>query len=552
MKKRFLLALTIYLTTCYSILSAQVPQIIAHRGYWKAEGTAQNSLAALNAAYQFHGICGVECDARLTADDVFIVYHDSEIDGELIENKPYSWVKEHLLSNGETIPTLDEFLDPNSSGHGVHYLFKKCRIVLEIKAQQDKNKTKTSIQKTLKLIKDYQSRDGIEVISFDLNVCKAIAKKCPKIPVAYLGGDKEPAELHKMGIDGIDYNYKVLREHPAWVEQAHALGMTVNVWTVNSREIAEEMVKLGVDQITTDEPAYMPSWIHNEPIYSAMSFNIRMSGAPKHDGVHAWENRKEAVVKMLNDVNPDIIGVQEMLPDQQKYLRANLPAYDMVGVGRDDGKNEGECMAIFYKRDLFNLIDERTFWLSETPDTVSFGWDAACRRTLTYARLQVKATGQEILFFNTHLDHVGQVARRESVKLISQIINTLRPNMHAFVLLCGDMNSNVEDSIFAPLADIYLTQPRNFLKQNSHADTYNAFGKEGNAFSNNNGARIIDHFFTYKQLNLLQLRTITNDYGVPYISDHYPIVLNFSLQWKPSPCSDHENAPKLEDPVPQK
>ena len=196
------------------------------------------------------------------------------------------------------------------------------------------------------------------------------------------------------------------------------MGMSVNAWTVDDKADAQKLSKLGVDWITTNEPVRMGAWLRNEPIYRFISFNIRQSGFPEYDGEHAWPHRKETVVKMIRTEAPDAFGVQEMLPEQRDYLLKHLPEYAMVGVGRDDGHDEGENMAIFYLKKRFRILKERTLWLSETPNSVSFGWDAACRRTVTEALLQDKRTKCVIDYFNTHLDHVGKVARRESVLLL--------------------------------------------------------------------------------------------------------------------------------------
>lgn len=263
--------------------------------------------------------------------------------------------------------------------------------------------------------------------------------------------------------------------------------------------------------------------------YKVMTFNIRMSGFSERDGINAWANRKEAVIKMFNDQQPDFFGVQEMLPDQQRYLRKHLHQYAMVGVGRDDGKKEGECMAVFYNTKHFRLKDSHTFWLSETPNKVSRGWDAACLRTLTFTQLEDKRNGNVLFFFNTHLDHMGRVARRESVKLICHLIDSIRPDASAPVILCGDMNSSIQDSIFTPIAGFNLLPSRENVKNSDYRETYNAYGKTDKAFANNNDANVIDHFFTSPSIRLNELSTITKDYGVPYISDHYPVIILFTV-----------------------
>lgn len=266
--------------------------------------------------------------------------------------------------------------------------------------------------------------------------------------------------------------------------------------------------------------------------YKVMSFNIRMSGFSQSDGINAWSNRKEAVINMIHDVDADFFGVQEMLPDQKQYLRKHLKEYGMVGVGRDDGKNEGECMAIFYKKKDFKLIKGRTFWLSETPEAVSKGWDAACKRTLTYTCLQDKRNNQNIYYFNTHLDHMGKIARRESVKLICRIIDSICPQKELVpVILSGDMNSTIEDDIFRPFEKNGMAASRDKAKKSSFLDTYNAYDKDG-TFVTNKGAHVIDHFFNSACVEVAEFQTNVKDYGVPYISDHYPIILTFSIKKK--------------------
>ena len=144
-----------------------------------------------------------------------------------------------------------------------------------------------------------------------------------------------------------------------------------------------------------------------------ISYNIRLGVAD--DGANSWEHRREATLRMLEREAPTVFGIQEGYLFQVKYIEENLPQYGRVGVGRDDGKEGGEIMAVFYLRDRYDLLDHGDLWLSETPDRVSRGWDGACNRTMTWVHLREKATGKEFYYFNTHLDHKGVVARREGV-----------------------------------------------------------------------------------------------------------------------------------------
>ena len=135
-----------------------------------------------------------------------------------------------------------------------------------------------------------------------------------------------------------------------------------------------------------------------------ISYNIRMGSA--NDGTNSWQYRYPASAMMIDDQKPDIFGLQEALPDQFKYMDEILVDYKGVGVPRDDGKKNGEIMAIFWNKKTISMLKWGTFWLSETPDEPSLGWDAACKRTATWALMKDKKTGRKFFYVNTHLDHV--------------------------------------------------------------------------------------------------------------------------------------------------
>lgn len=243
-----------------------------------------------------------------------------------------------------------------------------------------------------------------------------------------------------------------------------------------------------------------------------VSFNIRYNSWDNIDGVNGWPNRKAAVAKMILEEHPAAIGLQEALIDQLLYLDSNLPGYIRIGVGRDDGKEAGEFMAIYYDTARLELAGSGTRWLSETPEVPSKGWDAACYRTVTKAVFHDRQSGKNFVYFNTHLDHMGKIARAESARLISALISRGCSDMP--VILGGDMNSTIEDRIFASFYKAGLQPARDLTPNSSHIDTYTGFGKDKSS--------LIDHFFV-KYLSVLQFRTLNGDYGVPYISDHYPI-----------------------------
>ena len=249
-----------------------------------------------------------------------------------------------------------------------------------------------------------------------------------------------------------------------------------------------------------------------------ISFNIRYNSWDNIDGDNGWHNRKAAVVNMINEEHPAAIGLQEALIDQLQYLDSCLPGYRRIGVGRDDGKEAGEFMAIYYDTTRLSADMPSTLWLSETPWVASKGWDAACYRTVTCVFFTDKRSGHSFSYFNTHLDHVGKVARAESAKYIAELVN----ESEGFpVILGGDMNSTIDDTIFRAFYKVGMKPARELTDSTSNAITYNAFGgldKSGNGTD----SKVIDHFFV-RDLNVVKFRTLDGDYGVPYISDHYPI-----------------------------
>jgi len=141
---------------------------------------------------------------------------------------------------------------------------------------------------------------------------------------------------------------------------------------------------------------------------NAMSFNIRYNNPG--DGENAWPYRKEMVAETIRFHKVDIAGLQEALHGQVKDLEALLPEYGWFGVGRDDGRQEGEYTPVFYLKSRFRILNQSTFWLSENPDKPGKGWDAACPRIATWGKIEDTLTKTAFFFFNTHLDHVGKIA----------------------------------------------------------------------------------------------------------------------------------------------
>jgi endonuclease/exonuclease/phosphatase family metal-dependent hydrolase len=243
-----------------------------------------------------------------------------------------------------------------------------------------------------------------------------------------------------------------------------------------------------------------------------ISYNIRMGTA--NDGDNSWDLRKEASVAMIEDQQPDVFGLQEAFDFQRKYLEENCPRYGAIGVGRDDGVMGGEQMSIFYDKEKFNLKEWGTYWLSPTPDSVSFGWDAACRRTATWCLLESKDGRRHFYYVNTHLDHVGVEARLKGLALIVERIGEMNRENWPMVLT-GDFNVQPDDPCLMAL-DGKMLSARVTAKKTDDKGSYNAWGKASSP---------IDYIFYSNFAKALSFETLDKPYaGKPFISDHYPVV----------------------------
>ena len=244
-----------------------------------------------------------------------------------------------------------------------------------------------------------------------------------------------------------------------------------------------------------------------------MSYNIRNSKA--HDGDNAWDLRKEATREMIATIAPDVFGVQETLPNQMAYLREECPDYEGYAVGRDDGIEKGEQMAIFYNTKHLEMKEHGTWWLSETPDEPSYGWDAACRRTATWALLYDKRAGKFFYFVNTHLDHKGAEARRNGLALVVEKIGEMNPEGYPMILL-GDFNVEPGDPCLEAL-DGLMVSARDTAVQSDDTPSFNGWGDMR--------ATVIDYIYYNGFSACPKFRVVTERFaGKPYISDHYPIV----------------------------
>lgn len=245
-----------------------------------------------------------------------------------------------------------------------------------------------------------------------------------------------------------------------------------------------------------------------------MSYNIRYGSA--EDGTNSWQYRWPATISMLNEVQPDVFGVQEALDFQLTLVSEMARNYKNVGVGREDGKHDGEHMAIFWNKKTVKMLKWGTFWLSETPEKPSMGWDAACFRTATWALMKDKKTGKKFYFVNTHLDHVGKEARKLGLKLIVDRIDDINPEKYPMVLT-GDFNVRPDNPCLVDL-DKIMTSTRKIAKKTDSKGTFNGWRKDREG-------GVIDYIYVSGFGEVVEYETITKKYADrSFVSDHYPIM----------------------------
>jgi len=258
------------------------------------------------------------------------------------------------------------------------------------------------------------------------------------------------------------------------------------------------------------------SSIYPQP-HTIVSYNIRYDN--NWDIENSWEIRRSNIIQMLIKYSPSILGIQEGLLTQVQYIDSSLINYDYVGVGRDDGKNKGEFCAIYFDTTRYVLLKNSTFWLSETPDTISVGWDAALERICTYGLFKDRITKKEFWVFNTHFDHMGSIAREKSSGLILKRIKKIN-RQSLPVILMGDFNS-IPNS--PPVKEIIteLSDALQISKEKLHGPrgTFNGFNEDLPI------EKRIDYIFT-KKLKVLSYRHINDRLeNNRHISDHLPVMI---------------------------
>lgn len=243
-----------------------------------------------------------------------------------------------------------------------------------------------------------------------------------------------------------------------------------------------------------------------------MTFNVLCAGRNEHQ----WCRRQPLVRDVIKAYMPDFFGIQEAHFGWMKYLSGQLKDfYAYVGVGKDDGRNGGEFSPVFYRKDKYKVLERLDFWLSETPEKVSIGWDAEENRTCSGALFECLETGGKIAVFNTHLDHIGEVAQHKGAKLI---LEKLKKYDNIKTVLMGDFNVTPDSGIYEIFTSGGFDDARTIAAESDDINSFHLFG---------NASKMIDFVFVKNIKNVSKVKTATDMPDGRYPSDHYPVVADF-------------------------
>ena len=257
-------------------------------------------------------------------------------------------------------------------------------------------------------------------------------------------------------------------------------------------------------------------------VNSVMTYNIKYDNP--RDSVNNWDNRKDEVVLLMKHYRPQIFGVQEALLHQLIDLDEGLLNYSRIGVGRDDGKEKGEFSAIYYNSELLSVMRQSTFWLSDTSDEVSMGWDASYKRVCSYGLFKNKMSKQEFLVFNVHYDHKGELAREKSSELILERIKKINKNNYP-VILMGDFNAQADDVPIKTITKAFDDGSK--LARNGIYGPVGTFtGFEIDIIPEKRIDFIFVKGFKVDKYSHIDDRKMDNN----YLSDHLPVFIEFKKQ----------------------
>lgn len=242
----------------------------------------------------------------------------------------------------------------------------------------------------------------------------------------------------------------------------------------------------------------------------AMTFNVLCAGRNENH----WCKRQPLVLEMIKRYKPDVFGIQEAHYGWMRYISSQFKdTYSFVGAGKDDGERKGEFSPVFYNKNKYELLDSGNFWLSETPDTPSLGWDGAENRTCAYALLKDKLTDENVAVLNTHLDHIGAKAMIDGVKLVAEKTEDFK-NIKTVVM--GDFNVTPDSDVYSKMLEYGFDDARNVALTADNINSFHDFGRQ---------SKMIDFVFVRNYGKVTEVKTATDRVNGKMPSDHYPVVV---------------------------
>lgn len=277
--------------------------------------------------------------------------------------------------------------------------------------------------------------------------------------------------------------------------------------------------------------------MYKDTMLRVMSFNIRNDN-DGDKGLNSWKVRKDKVASVIRFHHTDIVGLQEVLKDQLEYLDSHLSEYDFIGVGRDDGEDAGEFVPIFYRKDRITLEDWGAFWLSETPEVKgSMGWDAACVRVTTWGKFKDRRTNQIFFFFNTHFDHMGQVAMEKSAYLLLDKVEEIAADLPAIIV--GDFNNTPDSKAYRILTNSHgnALKDSKLVSKNGHYGcefSFHGFDalellKRVQRGSIDSVSQLIDFIFIKNEIDVINHAILADNWDGVFPSDHMPVVADLKV-----------------------
>lgn len=254
-----------------------------------------------------------------------------------------------------------------------------------------------------------------------------------------------------------------------------------------------------------------------------MTYNIRLDIAV--DGENGWTHRKDFFTSQIQFYEPDIFGVQEAKPNQVSDIANALSQYNYLGIGRDEN-GTGESCTVYYDKKRFLVKESNTFWLSETPEVTSKGWDAAFNRICTYAMMKDIKTESSFWIFNTHLDHIGEVAKTKGIQLILSKIESLNTKKYP-VIFMGDFNSEPNTNRIIELKEI-MNDSRDISKEKPFgpSGTFNNFKYDEPV------TKLLDYIFISKKskIEVIKYAILSDSKDLKYPSDHLPVYVDINFK----------------------